>query len=91
MPLFDPTAILNNADLVGPQKLFGSQPALDDAVAKRGFPQGRLVGGLRKRTGEEVNEWWDSRPVEKLNRQAATDGRQRKRRQSDPHPLEAAE
>jgi hypothetical protein len=78
MPLFDPDAILNNSDLVGPQKLFGSQPALDDAVAKHGFPQGRIVGGMRKRTGEEVNEWWDSRPTEKLNRQAATDGRQRK-------------
>ena len=38
MPLFDPAAILNNSDLVGPQKLFGSQPALDDAVLKHGFP-----------------------------------------------------
>jgi hypothetical protein len=41
---------------------------------------------MRKRTGKEVNEWWDSRPTEKLNRQAATDGRQRKRNVS----LEAA-
>ena len=39
MPLFDPDAILNNSDLVGPQKLFGSQPALDDAVLKHGSHQ----------------------------------------------------
>jgi hypothetical protein len=78
MPLFDPDAILNNSDLVGPQKLFGSQPALDDAVLKHGFPQGRIVGGMRKRTGAEVNEWWDTRPTEKINRQAAIDGRKRK-------------
>ena len=62
MPLFDPDAILNNSDLVGPQKLFGSQPALDDAVVKQGFPIGRFVGGMRKHAGAEVNEWWDSRP-----------------------------
>ena len=86
MPLFNPSAILNNSDLVGPQKLFGSQPTLDDAVDKYGFPKGRLVNGMRKRTGKEVNDWWDSRPTEKLNRQAATDGRQRKRNVS----LEAA-
>jgi hypothetical protein len=79
MPLFDPDAILTNSDLVGPQKLFGSQPALDDAVLKHGFPQGRIVGGMRKRTGAEVNSWWDSRPTEKINRQAAIDGRARKR------------
>ena len=78
MPLFDPGAILNNSDLVGPQKLFGSQPALDDAVLKHGFPQGRIVGGMRKRTGGEVNDWWDTRPTEKINRQAAIDGRKRK-------------
>lgn len=79
MPLFDPKAILNNSDLVGPQRLFGSQPALDDAVQKQDFPQGRIVGGMRKRTGEEVNDWWNSRPTEKINRQAAIDGRARKR------------
>jgi hypothetical protein len=78
MPLFDPDAILNNSDLVGPQKLFGSQPALDDAVLKHGFPQGRIVGGMRKRTGAEVNNWWDSRPTEKIDRSAATAGRKRK-------------
>jgi hypothetical protein len=83
MPLFDPDAILNNSDLVGPQKLFGSQPALDDAVLKHGFPQGRLIGGLRKRLGAEVNSWWDSRPTEKINRQAALDGRARKRKAQD--------
>ena len=80
MPLFDPDAILTNADLVGPQKLFGSQPALDDAVEKQGFPIGRFVGGLRKRTGAEVNSWWDSRPTEKLDRRAANNARQRKRK-----------
>jgi len=85
MPLFDPDAILNNSDLVGPQKLFGSQPALDDAVAKHGFPQGRIVGGMRKRTGTEVNDWWDSRPTEKINRQAAIDGRARKRKAQHQH------
>src|SRR6516164_13770 len=74
MPLFDPGAILNNSDLVGPQKLFGSQPALDDAVAKHGFPQGRFVGGMRKRTGAEVNEWWDSRPTEKLRMKSGFEG-----------------
>ena len=66
MPLFDSDAILCNHDLVGPQKLFGSQPALDDAVTKHGFPAGRFVGGMRKRRGAEVNGWWDSRPTEKL-------------------------
>jgi hypothetical protein len=85
MPLFDPGAILNNSDLVGPQKLFGSQPALDDAVVKHGFPQGRIVGGMRKRTGDEVNEWWDSRPTEKLDRQAATDAR-RKHHAAEANP-----
>ena len=78
MPLFDPDAILTNADLVGPQKLFGSQPALDDAVEKHGFPVGRFVGGLRKRLGAEVNSWWESRPTEKLDRSAANDARHRK-------------
>jgi hypothetical protein len=83
MPLFDPNAILNNSDLVGPQKLFGSQPALDDAVEKSGFPQGRMVGGMRKRTGAEVNEWWDNRPTEKLDRQAANAARKRKSQQAE--------
>ena len=79
MPLFDPDAILNNSDLVGPQKLFGSQPALDDAVLKHSFPAGRIVGGMRKQLGAEINSWWDCRPTEKINRQAAIDGRARKR------------
>jgi hypothetical protein len=79
MPLFDPVAILNNSDLVGPQKLFGSQPALDDAVGKHAFPEGRMVGGMRKRTGAEVNAWWDSRPTEKLDRRAANEARNRNR------------
>jgi hypothetical protein len=83
MPLFDPDAILTNADLVGPQKLFGSQPALDDAVEKHGFPVGRFVGGLRKRLGAEVNNWWESRPTEKLDRSAANEARARKRKQPD--------
>lgn len=78
MPLFDPKAILNNSDLVGPLKLFGCQPALDDAVQKQDFPQGRLVGGMRKRTGAEVNDWWDSRPTEKINRSAAHAARWRR-------------
>jgi hypothetical protein len=78
MPLFPDNAILVNSDLVGHQKLFGSQPTLDDAVDKYGFPKGRIVNGMRKRTGKEVNDWWDSRPTEKLNRQAAAAGRRRK-------------
>jgi hypothetical protein len=86
MPLFPDNAILNNSDLVGPQKLFGSQPTLDKAVANHGFPPGRIVNGMRKRTGKEVNGWWDSCPTEKLNRQAAADGRRRRRNVS----LEAA-
>jgi hypothetical protein len=65
MPLFPPDAVLGNADLVGPAKLFGSQPALDEAVEKLGFPRGRFVGALRKRTGAEVNDWWSTRPTEK--------------------------
>jgi hypothetical protein len=84
MPLFDPDAILTNSDLVGPQKLFGSQPALDDAVVKQGFPAGRFVGGMRKRTGAEVNEWWDCRPTEKLDRSAANVARARKRKTVQP-------
>jgi hypothetical protein len=80
MPLFDSDAILCNHDLVGPQKLFGSQPALDDAVTKHGFPPGRFVGGMRKRRGAEVNGWWDSRPTEKLDRQAAVAARLRQRK-----------
>jgi hypothetical protein len=78
MPLFDPEAVLTNSHLVGPLKLFGSQPALDDAERKHGFPKGRLVGGLRKRTGAEVNEWWDSRPTEEIDRSAAHAARWRK-------------
>jgi predicted DNA-binding transcriptional regulator AlpA len=70
MPLFDPSAVLNNSDLVGPQKLFGSQPSLDDAIEKHAFPRGRIVGGMRKYTGAEVNEWWDSRPTERQDRRA---------------------
>jgi hypothetical protein len=54
------------------------QPALDDAERKHGFPKGRSVGGLRKRTGAEVNEWWDSRPTEKIDRSAAHAARWRK-------------
>jgi hypothetical protein len=84
MPLFPDDAVLCNHDLVGPQKLFGSQPALDDAVEKHGFPVGRFVGGMRKRSGFEVNRWWDSRPTEKLDRSAANDARQRKRRTIQP-------
>jgi hypothetical protein len=78
MPLFDPDAILKNSDLVGPQRLFGSQPALDDAVVKYDFPVGRMVNGMRKRTGAEVNAWWDSRPTAKLDRRAAVEARRRK-------------
>ena len=80
MPLFDPDAILTHSDLIGPQKLFQTQPSLDNAVANSGFPPGRMVGGMRKRTGAEVNEWWDTRPVEKLDRSAAIEARARKRR-----------
>ena len=89
MPLFDPDAIVANSDLVGEGKLFGTQPSLDNAVARHGFPLGRMVAGMRKRTGAEINDWWDSRPTERKDQSPAIEARRRNRKARAAQPTAA--
>jgi hypothetical protein len=74
-------------DLVGDDgQPFRNYQTLQSAIDNEGFPRGRLVGRIRVWTGDELNEWWDTRPTETMKLPkgfggvAAAEAKQRKRK-----------
>jgi len=67
MSIFKSGCFYRRSDLVGNAgQLFRNNRALDRAIEIEGLSPGRMVNRIRTWTGDELNEFWETRSKEKI-------------------------